>query len=89
MDDLKRALAEVSGDAAFADDFFSRYIQGHEVVDYQTLLARARPGPAAAAPGSGAFIGSLRLEDALRRRARRRRCPPDRRPSTRASIATT
>ena len=62
MDDLKRALAEVSGDAAFAGDFFARYIQGHEVVDYQALLARAgfvlRP-----LPGSGAFIGSLRLED--------------------------
>jgi predicted metalloprotease with PDZ domain len=63
MDDLKRALAEVSGDAAFAGEFFSRYVQGHEVVDYKALLARAgfvvRP-----VPGSGAFIGSLRLEDA-------------------------
>jgi predicted metalloprotease with PDZ domain len=62
MEDLKRALAEVSGDAAFASDFFSRFIQGHEVVDYQALLARAgfvvRP-----LPGSGGFIGSLRLED--------------------------
>jgi predicted metalloprotease with PDZ domain len=62
MDDLKRALAEVSGDAAFAAEFFSRYVQGHEVVDYQALLARAgfvvRP-----LPGSGPFIGSLRLED--------------------------
>jgi len=62
MEDLKRALAEVAGDAAFASDFFSRFIQGHEVVDYQALLARAgfvvRP-----LPGSGGFIGSLRLED--------------------------
>ena len=62
MDDLKRALTEVSGDAAFAGDFFARYIQGHEVVDYQALLARAgfvvRP-----LAGSGPFIGSLRLED--------------------------
>ena len=62
MDDLRRALAEVSGDAAFAAEFFSRYVQGHEVVDYQALLARAgfvvRP-----LPGSGAFIGSLQLED--------------------------
>lgn len=63
MEDLKRALAEVSGDAAFATEFFSRFIQGHDVVDYQTLLARAgfllRP-----LAGSGAYIGSLRLEDA-------------------------
>ena len=62
MTDLKRALAEVSGDATFANDFFARYIQGHDVVDYQALLARAgfvvRP-----LPGSGAFIGGLRLED--------------------------
>jgi predicted metalloprotease with PDZ domain len=62
IDDLKRALAEVSGDAAFAADFFARYVQGHEVVDYRALLARAgfvlRP-----LPGSGPFIGSLRLED--------------------------
>jgi predicted metalloprotease with PDZ domain len=62
MDDLKRALAEVSGDAPFANDFFSRYIQGHEVVDYQTLLARAGL-VLRRLPGSGSFIGSLRLED--------------------------
>ena len=41
MDDLKAALAAVSGDAAFAEDFFARYIQGREVVDYARLLARA------------------------------------------------
>ena len=39
--DLKAALAAVSGDAAFADDFFARFIQGREVVDYEALLARA------------------------------------------------
>ena len=53
----------MSGDPAFANDFFSRYIQGHDVADYQTLLARAglvlRP-----LPGSGTFIGILRLENA-------------------------
>jgi predicted metalloprotease with PDZ domain len=62
MEDLKRALAEVSGDGAFASDFFARYIQGHDVVDYQALLGRAglvvRP-----LPGSGAFVGGLQLED--------------------------
>lgn len=63
MDDLKRALAEVSGDATFAAEFFSRFIQGHDVVDYQALLTRAgfvvRP-----LAGSGAYIGNVRLEDA-------------------------
>jgi predicted metalloprotease with PDZ domain len=41
MQDLRRVLADVSGDRAFADDFFARFIQGREVVDYAPLLARA------------------------------------------------
>ena len=39
--DLKSTLADVSGDAAFASDFFARYIEGHDVADYTRLLARA------------------------------------------------
>ena len=38
--DLKAALAAVAGDAAFADDFFARFIQGRELVDYAPLLDR-------------------------------------------------
>ena len=54
-DDLEATLAKVAGDRAFADDFFARYIQGHEVVDYARLLARA--GLAVRAPNAGeAFI---------------------------------
>jgi predicted metalloprotease with PDZ domain len=56
--DLKSTLADVTRDATFAADFFARYIEGHEVVDYARLLSRAgfalRPG----APGrvsAGAF----------------------------------
>jgi predicted metalloprotease with PDZ domain len=41
MQNLRDSLAEVSGDRAFADEFFDRYIQGREVVDYETLLGRA------------------------------------------------
>jgi predicted metalloprotease with PDZ domain len=41
IQDLKDRLAEVSGDREFADQFFARYIQGREVVDYQRLLAQA------------------------------------------------
>jgi predicted metalloprotease with PDZ domain len=41
MQDLRRVLADVSGDRAFADDFFDRFIQGREVADYAALLARA------------------------------------------------
>ncbi|HEU0015860.1 MAG TPA: hypothetical protein VFQ45_19435 [Longimicrobium sp.] len=39
--DLRRVLGRVTGDAAFADDFFRRYVEGREVVDYAALLARA------------------------------------------------
>ena len=41
MADLKATLAAVSGDARFADDFFARYIQGHDLVNYARLLERA------------------------------------------------
>ena len=39
--DAEATLAEVSGDRAFAREFFARYIQGHDVADYARLLARA------------------------------------------------
>jgi len=39
--DLRRVLGEVTGDTAFARDFFARYVEGREVVDYGALLARA------------------------------------------------
>ncbi|WP_420124808.1 M61 family metallopeptidase [Longimicrobium sp.] len=39
--DLRRVLGEVTRDPAFANDFFDRYIEGPEVVDYAALLARA------------------------------------------------
>lgn len=39
--DLKAALARYTGDATFANDFFTRYIEGHEVPDYENLLAKA------------------------------------------------
>ena len=39
--DAEARLADVSGDPAFARDFFRRYIQGREVADYPALLGRA------------------------------------------------
>lgn len=59
--DLKRTLASVSGDAAFADDFFARYIEGHELVDYERLLGRAGLLLRPRAPGR-AFAGDLLME---------------------------
>jgi len=62
MADLKAALASVVGDAAFADDFFARYIEGREVADYARLLAQAglvlRPRAA-----GRAWAGPLRTQD--------------------------
>jgi predicted metalloprotease with PDZ domain len=39
--DAEARLAEVGGDAAFARDFFDRYIKGRDVADYKALLLRA------------------------------------------------
>lgn len=41
MADARARLAEVTGDKAFADDFFTRYIEGTEKVDYARLMERA------------------------------------------------
>jgi predicted metalloprotease with PDZ domain len=41
LSDARRILGQVAGDAAFADDFFDRYVEGREIVDYRRLLARA------------------------------------------------
>jgi predicted metalloprotease with PDZ domain len=37
--DVEARLAEISGSAEFARTFVARYIQGHEVADYERLLA--------------------------------------------------
>jgi predicted metalloprotease with PDZ domain len=41
LDDAKARLAEVSGDRAFADEFFSRFVHGREIPDYAKLLEPA------------------------------------------------
>lgn len=41
MQDARARLAEVSGDTAFADGFFARFVEGREAPDYATLLAAA------------------------------------------------
>ncbi len=41
MTDLRSTLARLTGDTAFTNDFFRRYIDGREVPDYAPLLARA------------------------------------------------
>lgn len=63
MADLKSALATVAGDTAFANDFFARYIQGREIVDYARLAARAGLLLRPQSPGSG-FAGQIALREA-------------------------
>jgi predicted metalloprotease with PDZ domain len=41
LKDARDRLAEVSGDRAFADRFFDKYIDGHDVPDYMPLFERA------------------------------------------------
>jgi predicted metalloprotease with PDZ domain len=63
MTDARAVLAAIAGDAAFADDFFARFIQGHEVVNYARLLSDAGLVLRPRAP-QGGFAGELRLQDA-------------------------
>jgi predicted metalloprotease with PDZ domain len=63
--DAEATLASVSGDAAFARDFFARYIQGHEAADYARLLARAGLAVRPRNPGR-AWLGDLRFERGAR-----------------------
>jgi predicted metalloprotease with PDZ domain len=61
MVDAEARLAEVAGDAAFARDFFNRYIRGRDVVDYTALLSNA--GFVLRKRNAGrAWWGDLRLE---------------------------
>lgn len=60
-DDARRVLATVSGDRAFAEGFFAKYIQGHDVVDYQRLLRRAGFVLRKRNPGR-AWLGVTRME---------------------------
>jgi predicted metalloprotease with PDZ domain len=60
-DGLKETLARVSNDRAFANDFFTRFIEGRELVDYTRLLARAGLVLRKRAPGR-AFAGTVSLQ---------------------------
>ena len=60
--DLEVVLAAVAGDAAFARDFFARYVEGRDVPDYARLLARAGILLRTVAPGRP-YAGAFRLQD--------------------------
>ena len=60
IDGLKETLAAVSGDRNFANDFFSKFVEGRQLVDYPTLLARAGLILRKRAPGRP-FAGQVQL----------------------------
>jgi predicted metalloprotease with PDZ domain len=62
LDDAMARLAEVSGDPAFARDFFARYVSGHEAADYERLL-RLAGFVLRRANGGRASLGEIRLDE--------------------------
>ncbi len=70
-DDLRNALAHVTGDEQFAAEFFADYITGQELPDYEFLLAnagmllrKANAGDASVGPVSLEFEGKAAIIDA-------------------------
>jgi predicted metalloprotease with PDZ domain len=61
IDDAKAVLASVAGSPDFAQQFFARYVQGHDVADYTTLLGRAGLVLRPLNPGA-AYAGGLQLQ---------------------------
>lgn len=59
--DLKAALAELTGDANFADTFFARHVYEGELPDYTPLLARA--GLVLEPSGERAWIGDTGYDE--------------------------
>ena len=63
VDGLKETLAKVSGDRMFTNDFFTKFVEGRDVVDYSRLLARAGFVVRRRTPGR-AFAGQVNLQPA-------------------------
>jgi len=61
LDDLRTTLIEYSGNAAFAEEFFARYVTGREAPDFGALLASAGLQVRPRNPG-GAWLGPVALE---------------------------
>ena len=63
LGDLRALLAELTGDQAFADDFFDRYVEGREAADYARLLAQAGYVVRERAAGTG-WVGNVPVQQA-------------------------
>ncbi len=62
LKDLRDLLAELTNNRKFADDFFDKYVEGRDVVDYTHLLGLAGYVMKPAAPGR-AFISTSAVQE--------------------------
>lgn len=60
VEDVEAALGRVTGDAAFAGEFFDRYVRGRDVPDFRSLMAAAGISLSSRVPGE-ATLGAARL----------------------------
>ncbi len=61
LSDLRQTLGEVADDQTFADDFFARYIEGREAIDYASVAGQAGLAVRPRNPGAG-WIGDVQTE---------------------------
>jgi predicted metalloprotease with PDZ domain len=62
LGDIRDALADLTGDRPFANDYFDRYIEGRDVVDYGKLLEPAGLTLRPARPGVG-WVGNPGIQE--------------------------
>ncbi len=60
--DLRSLLAELTGDRAWSDAFFDRYIEGRDAMDYEPLFAQAGFRLDPRSPGAG-WAGAFQTQD--------------------------
>jgi predicted metalloprotease with PDZ domain len=60
IDGLKETLATVSNDRNFANEFFAKFVEGRELVDYSRLLGRAGMVMRKRAAGRS-FVGQVQM----------------------------
>ena len=71
LSDAREILAEVTSDRPFAEEFFARYIEGRDVVDYAALLEEAgvllrKRSPGVAWLGDESFGTEMRVTEPTR-----------------------
>jgi predicted metalloprotease with PDZ domain len=60
LKDLRAELAALTGNQKFADDFFDKYVEGHDVIDYARLLKLAGYDVRKTNPGKG-WAGNVQV----------------------------